>query len=170
MASLKPIFMKNSIPTGKKFLQHTVCFFLLLFLVSCNNKPALPTADEAEAAIWDKIEMANDRWASGDPMGFVDCAAEDIIWIDDLGAMEGVSGKEALDAYLANFKGQIPPHQHELVDPVFQHYGDMVVVSYRYQGTFENEPAEPWKVTSVYRYADGDWQSVHENWSVVHQQ
>ncbi len=46
----------------------------------------------------------------------------------------------------------------------------MVVVSYRYQGTFEGEAGAPWKVTSVYRYADGDWLSVHENWTEVKQQ
>jgi len=46
----------------------------------------------------------------------------------------------------------------------------MVVVYYKYQGIFEDMDAEPWKVTSVYRYADGDWLSVHENWSEVHQE
>jgi len=64
----------------------------------------------------------------------------------------------------------IPLHQHELLDQQFQHYDDMVVVYYKYQGIFEDMDAEPWKVTSVYRYADGDWLSVHENWSEVHQE
>ena len=27
----------------------------------------------------------------------------------------------------------------------------------------------PWKATSVYRYKDGDWLSVHENWSLIKQ-
>ena len=143
--------------------------FSLLFLVSCANQPDLPDTGEAETAILEKIEMANDRWASGDPMGFVDCAAEDITLIDDLNAPKPVTGKEALDAYLENFKGMIPPHQHELLAPLFQHYADMVVVTYWYQGIFD-EPAEPWKVTSVYRYADDEWLSVHENWSQVHQE
>lgn len=42
-----------------------------------------------------------------------------------------------------------------------------VIVSYHYQGTFEGVPQAPWKVTSVYRYSDGDWLSVHENWTEV---
>jgi len=162
--------MKNKITPGKTFMQYAAYILSLpLILVSCTNQPDLPAAEEAESAIWQKIELANDRWASGDPMGFVDCAAEDIVWIDDLSAQNGVSGKEALGAYLQNFKGQIPPHQHELLDQQFQHYDDMVVVYYKYQGIFEDMDAEPWKVTSVYRYADGDWLSVHENWSEVHQ-
>jgi hypothetical protein len=67
-----------------------------LLLAACQNEQVLQTGDEAEKAIWGKIAAAYDKWASGDPMGFTECAA-------------------------------------------------------------------PWKVTSVYRYADGDWLSVHEN-------
>ncbi len=130
----------------------------------------MPTQDEAQTAIWQKITAANDKWAAGDPMGFTECAAPDIIWSDDLGAQNRVIGYEALNSYLEAFKGQIPAHQHVLIDPVFQFYDDVVVVSYRYQGTFEGEAAAPWKVTSVYRYADGDWLSVHENWTEVKQQ
>lgn len=140
-----------------------------LLLLTCRNEKALPTQDDARAAIWGKIVAANDKWASGDPMGFIDCAAPDIIWSDDLGAPLRVNGYEALKAYLETFKGQIPSHQHILIDPVFQFYGDIVIVSYRYQGTFEGETQAPWKVTSVYRYSDGDWLSVHENWTEVKQ-
>ena len=151
-------------------MQRAVFILILpLFLVSCTNEPELPTVDEAKAAIMEKIKSANDKWASGDPMGFLECTAQDIIWIDDIGAQIPVSGHEALEKYLENFKGQVPPHKHELLDPVFQSYGDIVIVNYRYQGTFEGEPADPWKITSVYRYKDGDWLSVHENWSQVKQ-
>jgi len=160
--------MKNKTSTGLKLLRITGLFLLLtLFLSSCTNQPVMPTAEEAKDAVWKKIEMANDRWAEGDPMGFVDVAADDITWMDDLGAATPVVGKEAVTAYLESFKGQVPPHQHELSDNLFQNYGDIVIVTYRYRGTFENVPQDPWKVTSVYRYADGDWLSVHENWTVV---
>jgi hypothetical protein len=112
--------------------------------------------------------MANDKWAAGDPMGFIECAAKDIVWSDDLGAQNSLIGYDALNTYLEGFKGQVPPHQHELIEPVFQFYDDIVIVSYRYQGTFEGEePGAPWKITSVYRYADGQWLSVHENWTEV---
>lgn len=133
------------------------------------KKQELPTRDEAQKAIWEKITTANDKWASGDPMGFLECAAKDIIWSDDLGAQNRVIGYEALNKYLETFKGQVPPHQHELIEPIFQFYDDIVIVSYRYQATIEGKPEAPWKVTSVYRYADGDWLSVHENWTEIKQ-
>jgi len=163
--------MKKKTPSRTGLIYGAVLVLVVpLLLLTCKNEQAVPTQDEARAAIWEKITTANDKWAAGDPMGFTECAAPDIIWSDDLGAQNRVTGYEALKTYLEAFVGQIPPHQHELIDPVFQYYDDMVIVSYRYQGTFEGEAAAPWKVTSVYRYADGDWLSVHENWTEVIQQ
>ncbi|MDZ7632898.1 MAG: nuclear transport factor 2 family protein [Bacteroidales bacterium] len=87
----------------------------------------------------EKISAANVKWAAGNPMGLAECAAPDIIWSYDLGVQNRVIGYEALRTYLEGFKGQIPPHQHVLIEPVFRFYGDMMIVSYRYQGTFEEE-------------------------------
>ena len=140
---------------------------LPLFLVSCTIELELPTPDEAKAAVMAKIKSANDRWASGDVTGFTEVAAQDIIWIDELGAQIPISGKVALGKYLESFTGQVPPHKHELLNLVFQIYGDIVIVNYRYQASFDGVLQDPWKVSSVYRYADGDWLSVHENWSEV---
>jgi len=141
-------------------------------LISCTNCPGkeesdLPSQKEAIAAIKAKIEMANNKWAKGDPMGFAEMAAEDITWLDDLAAQSPVHGIDSLSAYLKNFEGKIPPHEHELSDMKFQLYDDIVIVTYRYKGTSDGKPANPWKVTSVFKYSDGDWHSVHENWSVI---
>lgn len=163
--------MEKKTPARTGLIYGAVLILIIpLLLLTCKNEQALPTQDEATEAIWGKITAANEKWAAGDPMGFVDCAAPDVIWSDDLGAPNRVIGYEALNAYLEGFKGQIPAHQHVLIEPVFQFYGDMMIVSYRYQGTFEEEVGAPWKVTSVFRYADGDWLSVHENWTEVKQQ
>ena len=145
-------------------------FFLPLFLFACSSAPELPTEDEANAAIMEKIEMQNDRWSNGDPMGFLDNAAQDITWMDDLMAPKPIVGYEALKAYLESFKGQIPPHEKRLFNFLFQYYEDVVIVTYHYQGTFEGDTLPPWKVTSVFRYAENDWLSVHENWTEVEQE
>lgn len=141
-------------------------------IVSCTNCPkneevALPTQEEAKAVIKAKIEQAAEKWASGNPTGYAEYAANDITWVDDLGAMFPVSGKDSLKAYLENFTGQIPAHDHVLSDMAFQFYGDMAIVTYRYTGTFEGIQADPWKVSAVFKYSENDWFSVHENWSEV---
>ena len=144
-----------------------LAFALLLFLFACTNAPELPTEDEAIAAIMEKIEKANDAWSNGDPMGFLENAAQDITWMDDLMAPTPVNGYEALEAYLANFKGMIPAHEMQLSDFLFQFYDDIVIVTYHYQGELDGNLLPKWKVTSVFRYADGNWLSVHENWTEV---
>jgi hypothetical protein len=163
--------MKSNTSKVEHFLSIAIFFLLTsLFIVSCTNQPVAPTPEEAGAAIWKKIEIAGERWASGDPMGYIECAADDISWMDDLAAFKPVVGKDALTAYLEGFKGKIPPHKHELQEKMFQFYEDIVVVTYRYQGVFDTVAAPPWKVSSVYRYVDDDWLSVHENWTLVEQQ
>lgn len=160
--------MKKKTPVRTGLICSAVLILVIpLLLLTCKNEQTLPTRDEAQAAIWEKITAANNRWATGDPLGFMECAAPDIIWSDDLGAQNRVIGYDSLNTYLEGFKGQIPPHQHVLIEPVFQFYDDIVIVSYRYQGTLDGETLPQWKVTSVYRYADGQWLSVHENWTEV---
>jgi nuclear transport factor 2 (NTF2) superfamily protein len=160
--------MKTKILSGKQLLQSVIFILILsMALVSCTSEPVLPTADEAKIAVMEKINMANDRWSSGDPTGFLKIVAEDVIWMDDLGAMIPINGKEALVPYLESFKGVVPEHTKELYNFIFQFYGDIVIVNYRYQGTIEGVKADPWKISVVYHYEDGDWLSVHENWSEV---
>ena len=160
--------MKTKISPRSKFMQGAVCILTFhLFFVSCTNEPELPGVDEAKAAVIEKITMAAEKWSSGEPLGYVECAAKDIIWVDELGGFKQIIGSEALKKYLEPFRGQVPTHKFELLDTVFQVYNDIVIVNYRYQGIFDEEPANPWKVTSVYRYINSDWFSVHENWSEI---
>jgi len=162
--------MKTKNSQRTKFMQCTVCLLIFhFFFVSCTNEPELPTADKAKAAVMEKITMAAEKWSKGETMGYVECAAKDIVWVDELGALKPISGSEALKKYLESYRGQIPTHKFELLDPLFQVYNDIVIVSYRYQGIFDGEPANPWRITSVYRYVNGDWLSVHENWTEVKQ-
>ena len=146
-----------------------ICFIMIACNSGCpeNEETKIPPQEEAKTSILEKIKTANEKWAAGNPLGFVECAAEDIVWMDDLAAQLPVSGKENLQAYLENFVGQIPPHQHELSDMAFRFYDDVVIITYRYTASINGETADPWKVTSVYKYMDGGWWSIHENWSLV---
>ena len=144
-----------------------VPFCLFTLLTTCEGEPPVPTQEEAEAAIIEKIQAANAKWASGDPLEFFNNAADNIVWVDDIGSSKRVIGREALKPYLEAFKGVVPPHKHELYDFYFQHFGDIVIANYYYQGTLKGEKAPPWKAVSIFKYSDGDWSSVHENWTLV---
>ena len=55
----------------------------------------------------EKITRAAEKWSKGEPTGYVDCAAKDIVWLDELGALKPISGSEALKKYLESFKGKV---------------------------------------------------------------
>ena len=140
---------------------------LCVLFTACTTETPVPTQEEAEKAVMEKIQAANAAWASENPLGFYENAANDIVWIDDLGTSKRIVGKEALLPYLEGYRGVVPPHKHELFDFHFQYYGDMVIASYFYQGVLEGEKAPPWKAVSIFRYTDGDWSSVLEHWTTV---
>lgn len=165
---------RNQIPRRIPAILATVFFVLTLILVSCNtevkvntNEQNLPSKADSKAAIMKKIEIANEKWAAGDPMGFAECAAEEVSWLVEIGDEKLIQGKEAVTAFLEGMKGKVPPHEHELLDFVFQFHEDIVIINYRYQALIEESTVPPWKVTAVYKYIDGEWLAVHENWTKV---
>jgi ketosteroid isomerase-like protein len=73
-----------------------------------------------------------------------------------------------LKNYFSSLEGMIPEHNYELVDSKVQVYGDVAILTLQYHSFMpDGQKGTPWKATSVYRYADGDWQVVHAHWSLV---
>lgn len=80
-----------------------------------------------------------------------------------------LNGLEEMQNYLASL--EIPPHSYELVDPKVQIYGDIAILTLRYQSTsLDGKPDPPWKATSVYRLIDSEWRVVHAHWSLMKDQ
>jgi ketosteroid isomerase-like protein len=128
------------------------------------------TQDRAAEAILAQERRALDRWSQGEPLGYVDIQADEITYFDDIGAERRVDGIAAIREYLTSLEGKIPPHRYKVVDPKVQVYGDIGILTLRYEPTTaDGEPLTPWKATSVYRRAAGEWRIVHAHWSLVKQ-
>jgi ketosteroid isomerase-like protein len=111
---------------------------------------------------------ALDRWAQGKPVQYFDRWAEDLTYFDDLGAHRRIDGIVAMRDYAASLEGKIPPHHFELVDPSVQLYGDIGIVTLRYEPFDANgAPLQRWKATLVYRRTGSEWRVVHAHWSMV---
>ena len=124
--------------------------------------------EAAADAILAAERRALDRWSSGDPVGYLEAAHEDVTYFDDIGALERVDGKDALHAYAEGLMGKIPAHRYEIVDPKVQLYGDVGILTLRYHtSSLEGEPGTPWKATAVYVNTDEGWRPVHLHWSIV---
>jgi hypothetical protein len=124
--------------------------------------------ENAEQAILAVERRALDRWAQGNPLGYVDIDADDVTYFDDIAAHTRIDGIEAMRNYFASLEGKIPPHRYEVVDPKVQIYGDIGILTLRYHAyAADGKPLTRWKATSVYRRRAKEWRIVHAHWSIV---
>lgn len=121
-----------------------------------------------EDAILAQERRALDRWSTGDPLGYVAGAADDVTYFDDIGAHERVDGGAALRAYASALQGQIPEHTYSLANPRVQIFGDIGILTYTYVPSGPDGGIGPsWKATAVYHRREQDWRLVHAHWSLV---
>ncbi|MGH7606946.1 MAG: YybH family protein [Gemmatimonadales bacterium] len=119
-------------------------------------------------AILAEERRALDRWARGDPAGFVGSFADDVTYFDDIGAHTRIDGITAMQAYADTLKGKIPAHRYEIRDPKVQVYGDVGILTLQYEPYApDGTPLTRWKATSVYRRSAAQWRVVHAHWSMV---
>lgn len=139
---------------------------LTLLLPGCQPRPDGQSG--TEEAIVAQERRAMDRWAQGDPLGYLDIDAEDVTYFDDLGANSRINGIEAMRNYFTSLQGKIPPHRYEVVDPEVQVYGDVGILTLRYNAfAADGKPLAHWKATSVYHRRGNEWRIVHAHWSKV---
>jgi len=109
-----------------------------------------------------------DQWSQGNPLGYVNNAADDFTYFDDIGAQSRIEGLEAARKYFSDLKGKIPPHTYEIVRSKVQVYDDIGILTFHWHASTSDGKSLPkWKATVIYRHSGGKWQSVHANWSVV---
>jgi ketosteroid isomerase-like protein len=121
-----------------------------------------------EDAILAEERRALDQWAQGNPLQYVQRWAEDVTYVDDIGAHRRLEGIVAVRRYAASLEGKVRPHRYELVDPRVQVYGDIGILTLRYEPFGgDGAPLQRWKATLVYRRAGGEWRVVHGHWSMV---
>ncbi len=124
-------------------------------------------ADAAQAILAQELK-ALDHWAQGNPLGYLDVDASDVTYFDDIAAQTRIDGLEAMRNYFTSLVGQIPVHRYEIIDPKVQLYGDVGILTFRYQAFApDGQHHAPRKATSVNRLTDGERPIVHANWSTV---
>ena len=106
---------------------------------------------------------ALDRWIHGDPAGFLEISASDVVYFDPYRAKR-IDGLEALTALYKELWGKVLLDRYELLNPLVQVIGDAAVLTFNYVSyTGENE--DRWNCTEVYRRAGERWQIIQTHWS-----
>ena len=104
------------------------------------------------------------RWGNGDPSGFLEINAPDVVYFDPY-VPRRVDGLEALTACYRPIWGKIRFDRFELLNPHVQVVGDVAVLTFNYV-SYKGDESDRWNCTEVYRRsATGTWQIIQTHWS-----
>jgi ketosteroid isomerase-like protein len=103
------------------------------------------------------------RWGRGDPGGFIDLAAEDIVYFDPFQERR-VNGRAAFVALMESIRGQVSVDRFELVEPRLHASGDLALLTFNFV-SWTGADTSRWNATEVYRREATGWRIVHQHWS-----
>ena len=105
------------------------------------------------------------RWGGGDPSGFLEISAPDVVYFDPM-LERRLDGLAALTAYYENLRGQVQVDRFELVGPKVQFCGDAAILTFNYVGHVRDQ-AHRWNCTEVYRRDPVGWRIIQTHWSMA---
>lgn len=110
-------------------------------------------------------KTALDRWGQGDPSGFLEISASDVVYFDP-SLDRRLDGLNALTNLYESIRGRIFIDRYELVNPKVQVYGDCAILTYNYVG-YNGDKIYKWNCTEVYRCQQGRWEIIQTHWSLT---
>lgn len=103
------------------------------------------------------------RWCAGDPSGFLDLSARDVVYFDPFLDVR-LDGHGALADYYGRLRGKVRADRFELINPLVQAAGDAAVLTYNFV-SFSGTAEARWNCTEVYRRNRTGWEILQTHWS-----
>ena len=108
---------------------------------------------------------ALDRWGRGDPSGFLEISAPDVVYFDPVQEVR-VDGLPALTELYESFRGQVQLQSYELLNPKVHLLGEVgAVLTFNYRSLSKSGNITRWNCTEVYRRKGEDWEIIQTHWS-----
>jgi ketosteroid isomerase-like protein len=123
----------------------------------------MPSEQNISETIIALERAALDRWGNGDPSGFLELCAPDVVYFDPYLEMR-IDGLEALTQYYKTLWGQVRFDRFELLNPCVQVGGELAVLTFNYV-SYTGDEASRWNCSEVYRHAENRWQIIQTHWS-----
>ena len=113
------------------------------------------------------MEMAAlDRWNNGDPSGFLEICADDVVYFDTV-TEQRLDGLENLSKYYESIRGKVHVEKDDLVNPKVQAVDNMAVLTFNLV-SHSAEKQTIWNCTEVYRREEnGEWKIIQTHWSIT---
>lgn len=128
---------------------------------------AAPSCSVPEGVAHEVIDMecaALVRWGQGDPSGFLEICAPEVVYFDP-GLERRIDGLEALTDYYERIRGSVRFDRFELLNPLVQVAGDVAILTFNYASYAGDGVPSRWNCTEVYRRAGGTWEIIQSHWS-----
>ncbi len=109
-------------------------------------------------------EEALARWCRGDPGGFLEISAPDVVYFDPF-LPQRLDGLPALTAYYEGLRGKVSAESWELLRPLVQLAGAAAVLTFNFVSTGAGGDVQRWNCTEVYRRDPAGWRIVQTHWS-----
>lgn len=87
--------------------------------------------DDPSGTIIAMERAALDRWGKGDPSGFLEISAPDVVYFDP-SLERRIDGREALRRYYEAIRGKVEIRRYELINPLVQIVGDAAVLTFNH--------------------------------------
>jgi len=108
---------------------------------------------------------ALDRWCKGDPDGFLEISAPDVVYFDPF-LPQRIDGLPALQKYYAQLRGKVLADGYELVAPEVQVHDEIALLTFRFVSHGKDLEMR-WNTTEVYRHCAQGWRIIHSHWSLT---
>ena len=111
-------------------------------------------------------KQALEQWNNGNPDGFLDLSADDVIYMDPAFANKLV-GKKALEDYYETVRGKIKIDQYKMINPTVQVSENLAVLTYNYEVSRDGQTFRM-NCTEIYKAnTSRQWKIIHTHWSFV---
>ena len=128
-------------------------------------QPIVRADDDPSETIIAIERAALDRWGQGDPSGFLEISAPDVVYFDP-SLERRIDGREALTRYYEAIQGKVSISRYELINPRVQPVGD-AVLTFNYVSYGGTEDTYRWNCTEVYRRSGDRWEIIQTHWSYI---
>lgn len=111
-------------------------------------------------------KAALERWNNGDPTGFLELSAPDVVYFDPF-LDRRLNELNELTALYKPITGQVHVDRYEMINPLVQATEKMAVLTFN-MNSYEKETVQKWNCTEVYRLEpDGKWKIIQTHWSLT---
>lgn len=134
-------------------------------MAAARGESPMRNEQEVATAIIALERAALDRWGKGDPSGYLEISAPEVVYFDPF-LERRLDGLDTLTQYYEAIRGKIRIDRDEIINPKVQVCGGVAVLTFNYV-SHTDETQMRWNCTEVYRQQSDHWRIIQTHWSVT---